>query len=818
MKPFKNWRTAALLFWVAAIIVAVIALPNLTKLGQEKGQITLPSNFESEKAATILNDMNNDGKSTYEFAIVFHDKDGISSADQKEMDRVLTYFEDHKEKYAITDTFFYNDSKQAENQLVSEDGTTIINQLTIEKDLKSATDVANELNKELDTISLKSYITGSDVVMDDFSQTSQEGVQKTEIIAVILIIVILIAIFRSPVIPFVSLLSVGVAYIVSLSIITKLVEQFNFPFSNFTQVFLVVILFGIGTDYNILLFTRFREELARKNNVLLAMKETYRTAGRTILYSGIAVLFGMVALFFAEFAFYRATGGVAIGVGVLLIVLFTLNPFFMGLLGMKLFWPIKTAKSHSDNKTWGFLAKHSFTKPILGLIIVAIVAIPSILMYSGKLNFNDLTEINDKYESKQAINLISEKFPAGMSSPTTLVIESENKLTDSETLQDIDRLTARLNEIKGVDQVFSVTRPEAKKVDALYLDNQMDTLTSNVQEMEKGTKDIRTGLESAKAQSAQSTAQAASQLPPAVAAQMAQQAEAQGKGVDQATDGLKKIENGLSETADYTSTLQKDQANTLNIPESVLTGKEFKQSLDQYMDGTEKRTTMTIILKENPYTAEAMDVMRDVQKTTHAFIDGSSTLHETDAYLGGKTMSNLDLEEMSSNDFQRSIIIILIGISIMLLFITRSLAQTMIILVSLIVASFASLGITEWITTTFLHADALSWNVPFFTYIMLITLGVDYSIFLMMRFKELGDDGLSMIVEACKKMGGVILSAAVILGCTFAALMPSGINTLIQVAIAVIIGLVLLALLLMPVFIPSVFGIANMANKKKDNK
>lgn len=86
----------------------------------------------------------------------------------------------------------------------------------------------------------------------------------------------------------------------------------------------------------------------------------------------------------------------------------------------------------------------------------------------------------------------------------------------------------------------------------------------------------------------------------------------------------------------------------------------------------------------------------------------------------------------------------------------------------------------------------------------------------MMRFKEMDGDGLTMIIEACKKMGGVILSAAVILGCTFAALMPSGINTLIQVAIAVIIGLLLLALLLMPIFIPSVFGIANMANKKKD--
>lgn len=815
MKNLKNMRTVALIFWIIAVVVAVVALPDLQKLGQEKGQVALPADFESEKAAAILNDMNNNGKSTYDFAIVFNDEKGISKADKKKMNEVLQYFEDNKKKYGITDTLFYNDSKQTEEQLVSKDKTTIINQLSIKKELESATEVADKLNAKLKDLPMKTYITGSDVVMDDFAQTSQEGVQKTEIVAIIFIIIILIIVFRSPVVPFVSLLSVGVSYIVSLSIIAQLVDAYNFPFSNFTQVFLVVILFGIGTDYNILLFTRFREELVAKGHVLHAIKETYRTAGRTVLYSGIAVLFGLVALFFAEFSFYRATGGVAIGVLVLLLVLFTLNPFFMGLLGMKLFWPVKNVKSHADNKLWGFLATQSFARPFVALAIVAIIAVPSILMYSGKLNFNDLTEISDKYESKQAINLISDKFPAGMSSPTTLVIKSDEKLTSAEALQEIDRLTARLKEVDGVDKVYSVTRPEAKKIKELYLGDQLDTVTDSLDEMEKGTNKVRIGLEDAASQSAAATEQTAAMLPPQAAQQMATQAEAQAQGLKQATGGLKQVEDGLKQTQDYTSEAAKGNANVLNVPDDVLTGKDFKQSLDTYMNDDQNTTTMRIILKENPYTAEAMDVMKETQSVVHSFVEGSSTLHDTDAYLGGKTMSNVDLQQMSDSDFKRSIIIILIGISLMLLFITRSLAQTATILVALVVASFASLGITEWIAATFLGEETLSWNVPFFTYIMLITLGVDYSIFLMMRYREGENLGLEMIVEACKKMGGVILSAAVILGGTFAALIPSGINTLIQVAVAVMIGLVFLAVLLMPVFIPSTFGLSKKMNEPK---
>lgn len=814
MKNLLNKRSLALLFWVIIVLAAIFTMPDLNKLVQEKGQITLPESFESEKANIILNNMNNDGEETYDFIFVTHNKNGVTTDQKKELNNKLNYIKAHPEKYNLTNTFFYTDNKQAENQLVSKDHTTILNKVTTEKGLGSSSDVAKKFEKQLDDISAKTYITGADVVKDDFTQMSQEGVQKTEIVAIIFIILILILIFRSPVIPLVSLLTVGISYIVSLSIIAQLVDHFDFPFSTFTQVFLVVILFGIGTDYNILLFTRFREELAAKGHVLHAIRDTYKAAGKTVLYSGIAVLLGLSALFFAQFKFYQSTGGVAIGVFVLLIVLFTLNPFFMGLLGSKLFWPVKKIQSHNDNKIWGFLASKSFSRPFISLIIIAIIIIPSILIYSSDLNFDDLNEIDDKYESKQAITLISEHFPAGMSAPTTLVIKNKEKLTTTEHLQEIDQLTARIQEINGVETVYSVTRPEGKKIKELYLSNQLTTLSSSTNEMADGVNNINTSLNASISQSAASQQQLLTVLPNDIAQQMSAQAQAQAQGIKKINKGLSSIEYGLSESETFLKETASNQKNTLNIPQDVLNSKDFQKSLNTYMDIERSITTMTIVLKDNAYSAKAMSVAKNVKSTVHAFIDGSS-LHSSDAYLSGKTMENVDLQKMSKDDLVRSIIIILIGISIMLVFITRSLAQTLTILIALVAACFASLGITEWITTSILGEEKISWNVPFFSFIMLITLGVDYSIFLMMRYKENETDRIDMIVEACKKMGGVILSAAIILGGTFAALIPSGINSLIQIAIAVIIGLILLALLLMPVFIPSVFSIGKKSNTKK---
>ncbi|WP_457346764.1 MMPL family transporter, partial [Pseudomonas sp. SDO5511_1_S431] len=68
---------------------------------------------------------------------------------------------------------------------------------------------------------------------NDFTSSIREGIKKTELITVVFIFIVLIIVFRSPVVPLVSLLTVGVSFLVSFSIVTNLVNQVNFPFSNF---------------------------------------------------------------------------------------------------------------------------------------------------------------------------------------------------------------------------------------------------------------------------------------------------------------------------------------------------------------------------------------------------------------------------------------------------------------------------------------------------------------------------------------------------------------------------------------------------------
>ena len=1024
----KNKRTLAAIFWLIAVVVMLLAMPDLDKLVQEKGQVTLPNDLESVIGTDILNDMTNEGRDTYSFAYVFHKDDGLSDSDITVIGQTLNGLD--TEALGITSTLFHTESEAVADQLISKDGTTVLAQLAIDKSVGTASEVAKLLRDEVADLNMDTYVTGADIVMDDFSTTTQEGVKKTEIIAVIFIITILVIIFRSPVVPAISLITVGVSYVISLSIVALLTKHFDFPFSNFTQVFLVVILFGIGTDYNILLFTRFKEELARTNHVLKAISNTYKTAGKTVLYSGSAVFIGFIALYFSQFSMYKATSGVAVGVFVLLVVLMTLNPFFMGLLGFKLFWPIKEIHGHSENKLWAFLSSFSFTRPLLSIGLVLLVSVPFIFMYSAELNYNDLVEIDDKYESKQAINVIEKHYVAGMSAPSTLVIQNNESLATNNYLKAIDELTGIIANTPGVAKVYSPTRPEGKRIEDLYVNDQASTLEEGLEDAQEGVgtineglndvterlskkqdlsdvqslidgtsalqngasqlttalNELTAGLSNAQTGSAQlatgssnlqngltelqnsinqlqqsyselavgfsqfspfftqveqlvvsskqayegilasmnayiqtnpdaanneyiqttigiakqglqslnalnvaslssqynqlttgmsqanvalATAQEGINQLQAGANALVDGANSLNVGIDSATDGagqitsgstalanglsdvqngqqqlqqslvdlqanmqelkeglgagaegLSEIYNGLNDANSYLTELAAKETGTFFIPQDVLEG-EFQESLNAYMTDDRTGTTFNIVLDVNPYTEQAMDIIRNVNERIDGYVE-SSILKNAAVYVTGKTMNNADLQDVSSADFIRSAIIMMAGISIVLGIITRSFLQTLVIDVSLLLATFASFGLTELIAKNLLGYEMLSWNVPFFTYIMIVSLGVDYSIFLMTRYNETAELGRSEIVKACTQMGGVILAAAVILGGTFAALIPSGIITLIQVAIAVVIGLVILAVFIMPMFIPACLGVAEkveqlVARRKEKN-
>lgn len=716
MKKIRNWKSISAVLWIAITILILTTMPNVDKLIKEKGQVEMPKTEQSVKADKILKKMEGKNNNTYDIISVFNSgsKKELTDKQIHEINKTVNKLSKNKKKLGIKQISKHTDSKELEKQLVSDDKTTILTQLSVDTSEGDISKVSNNLNKVINqTKEVDTYLTGSDLISTDFGKSTQDGVEKTEIIAIIFILLVLIIVFKSPIVPLISLLTVGIAYLVSWGILTNIVDNFNFPFSDFTQVFIIVVLFGIGTDYNILLYTRFKEELSKNINKQEAVIRTFKTAGKTVLYSGLAVFIGFASLLLANFKLYQATSGVAIAVAILLLVLVTLNPFFMALLGKKMFYPVKNFKGHKDSKMWHFLSIKAVKAPLITITLILALSTPFIANQSKDLNFNDLWEVGDKYESKQGIKVIEKHFPPGFSSPASLAIESENKLDNINKLKMIDKLTQNISKIDGVSKVVSATRPTGEKIDQFY-----------------------------------------------------------------------------------------SEGNELYIPKNIIDSQEVQGTLDMYMSKDRKISNLNIILDVNPYKKKAMPIIKKIDKEAEDTINEFNH-NEIEYAVGGTTSTNADLKEVSQGDFIKTAIIMLIGIGLVLFAITRSFLNSIFVVGSLVLVYFTSIGISEWIIHRFLGIDLLSWNVPFFSFIMIVALGVDYSIFVLMRFNELNGTPKENILNASKHMGGVVLSAALILGGTFAALLPSGVLTLIEVAIVVVIALILLSFVAMPILLPA---------------
>ncbi|QOR66140.1 MMPL family transporter [Cytobacillus suaedae] len=1027
--------------WLAVVVGLFLIAPNMAELVREKGQISVPEGYSSNLAGQIMEEVQQQegGGDETQVALVFHNENQLTSAEIKEAEKAIRALEEKKAELGVTEILTHFKEETLKTQLVSEDGKSILASVTFSWNEREPSELRDDMYQAIEHINVGHFYTSEWLIGEDLIQSSQEGLKKTEGITVVFILVVLLLVFRSIISPIIPLLTVGFTYLASQSIVSFLVDVVDFPISTYTQIFLVAILFGIGTDYCILLLSRFKEELIQRESVTDAIIETYRNAGRTVFFSGVAVMIGFAAIGFSQFILYQSAAAVAVGVAILLIALFTIVPFFMAVLGPKIFWPSKGKLEHGDSKLWALAGKFSLGRPLVSLAIVAVICVPFLVTYDGELSYDSLEEISGDVKSISAFNAIAGSFGPGESMPTQVVIKNDEAMDSVEYIGLAEKVSQELAKIDLVGTVRSVTRPTGESIEDFFVSKQAESLeaglgegkegldkiseglqeasseltksepelanaTDGISELITGTTQIQTGLSDiqlnlAKIENgirqgsmgsneikdglAQSKAGAEEllagykellngykdmqvnlsalttkyqevgggltgisdalgtieegnftnlesnyeglasdmnylvikgtiqevqkQLPvlsqgltdlnaglgqinggmtsanvgfeqalggqqqlivgleqiiQGIEAQQAgleQLANGQGQivsnlprltnglagisdgqqqlldgfgslggqlsqlteGLEQSADGLMQVSTGLGSAQDYLAGLSStDEMNGFYLPAEVLESEEFEQALDVYMSKDRKIMTMDIIFTASPYSNESMQQVEEIKEAVKRATKNTK-LENAVVAVGGITSTNADLDTMSGNDYSRTVVLMLIGISIILIFLFRSLIMPVYIIGSLILTYYTTMAINEVIFVNLLGYSGISWAVPFFGFVILVALGVDYSIFLMDRFNEYKDLSVSeAMLMAMKKMGTVIISAVIILGGTFAAMMPSGMLSLLQIASIVLIGLLLYAFVILPLFIPVMvknFGEANWWPFKRVN-
>jgi uncharacterized membrane protein YdfJ with MMPL/SSD domain len=734
MRKIIKWRWAILVAWLVATVLLTAFQPDVNAILHQRGQDPLSDDSPSKVAGKMLSKMNETmGMSNI---LIFYDKDKLSKDDMKQIESAIGSLRAKQAELGFTNFIDPITVPQAKASLISPDGTTLMASFILEKNGRSVDEIGQQIESVLKDVKVEHYLSGEDFIQNDYIKASTQGVEKSAALTVIFILLVLVIMFRSLVIPFISLAAVGVSYLCSMGIAAQVIDKLNFPITSVTQMLLILILFGIGTDYNILLFNRFKEELSHGSSVDDAIVTSYKTAGKTIVYSILTVFIAFAGLSFSEFGIYKSANVVAIGAVVLVLEVLTLTPFLMKTLGTKLFWPSKNVTGHKESRFWARLTQVSVKHPVVTTVIIVILLIPALLTSGQKLSFDQLKELGNDHPSTKGFAIVGDHFSRGQALPTTVVIENSKAMDNNEALSVVDKLTNNLKKVKGVVSVSSVTQPQAAPIDFFYASGKTEA------------------------------------------------------------DGSKKF----------------------FIPDEMLVSPDFQQSEANYMSKDRTITKLIVILKDDPYSTQALDTIERINGQLASTLQGSA-LSDSTYGAAGPSSTTYDMNKAQIKSFNGTAVIVIISVLIVLIFVIRSFWPAVYIVLALLASYYVAMSASKLVTEYIIGADGVSSFVPFFSFIIIVAVGVDYSIFLMMRYKEYGKMAPSeAIVKSAKSVGGVIISAMVILGGTFATLIPSGLVLLIELAAAVIVGLVVLCYVLLPMLVPALIVLPEKLKRKRAAK
>ncbi len=326
---------------------------------------------------------------------------------------------------------------QAVEGFYSEDKTTVILPLTYEGDLdtseiKSANEEIHSIVEEVADIPL--YITGPAGIATDTVDLFTRADVVLILSTVALILVLLIVIYRSPLLALIPLLAAVFVYQVVMQTL-GIMGSAGLVMTSQTTSIMSILLFAAVIDYSLFVFSRFREELKEHEDKFTAMKLAMRGTGMPVFFSGGTVLAAMLVLFFAQFGDYNNFAApFATTMGIIMLASITLVPALFTLFGRKSFWP-KVPKvgdpKVKSNSIWSKIGRFVTRKPG---IAVAIISLFLVVSASNLLNlqfeFDTMKSFPDDMPSRVGYDILEEKFEKGDLAPTTVLFEADDTITE----------------------------------------------------------------------------------------------------------------------------------------------------------------------------------------------------------------------------------------------------------------------------------------------------------------------------------------------------------------------------------------------------
>lgn len=327
---------------------------------------------------------------------------------------------------------------------------------------------------------------GSAAVGGDLLRAARDSIANTELFTVVLVVLILSVVYRSPLLVIMPVLTIAASVVAATSLVALLTQVGELPgfawwtFKIFTttKVFIVVILYGSGTDFYLFLVARYREELEQGYEHRQALAQALGAVGTALTASAVTTILGLATMFFADFGKFKNSGpSIGLCLVVTLVACLTLAPALLCAFGRSVFWPFGAPrpKSSGEGETpsedageswfWGRLATWTIARPGLILTVsMLILLIPAIygVRNGNQITYDFLSQLPKERPSRQGAAFMQRHFDVGEAGPLTVVaFQPQGEFDTKDGRQRIADLTRELY-VDGVTAVRSVADPLGK--------------------------------------------------------------------------------------------------------------------------------------------------------------------------------------------------------------------------------------------------------------------------------------------------------------------------------------------------------------------
>lgn len=755
----RHWKSV-ILIWLVALGLCTWLAPRWEDITLDGDLAYLPEGMTSVRGERLMAKAFPDSKAKSQiFLVIERPKAPLSEADFAVADRLADQFKREKgltivdiwsrQTEVVGDKLTSAPSNKGQATLVTLD---LSNEVTANDNVRVLQEVERILDQERQGAhfpkGLQLGISGSAAIGGDTIASENESIKNIELATIGLVVLILVFVYRAPLLVIVPLLAIVVSQAIGMDLVAWLTQAHKVPGLGWlhlkvfkaTEIFITVILFGGGTDYCLFLISRYKEELQFGLEPRKAASAALAQVGDAVAASAMTTIFGLGTMFFADFGKFQNSGPViALCLFVALLACLTIAPAILCAGGRWIFWPFWVPRAGETrahrgwltprggktqmSKFWEWAADFTVRHPGAIFAVSTLIMLP--LAHEGlsvDISYDLPNDLQATRPSLVGTAMLRRHFDAGETGPIIVLANLANAGFDTrQGIKQIETLTKELYEVPGVVRVRSMAEPLGDR--------------------------------------------------PA---------------------GFKSLFNRTS----------RETRAARRHPQARATFLTQVPALAGTM------TRLDVVLDFDPFAQESIDGLGRIE----AFLSGlagdpESKWHGAEFEFLGTTAGIRDLKTITTSDQLRIQVLVVLAVLGVLIVLLRRFFISLYLILTVVFSYLVTIGATEvfcrWMYGKTFHG--LDWKVPIFLFVILVAVGEDYNIYLITRvFEEQRRRGLiSGLRQGVIRTGGIITSCGLIMAGSFVSMATGTLRAMIELGFALSMGIILDTFVVRPILVPA---------------